>query len=73
MRRDISGRAVKNVHVAADEFEVKKDAVFSERAHAGGVRERGVRVARARGVQRREQARAGLAPAPCAGLVFVEL
>ena len=68
---DISGRAVKNVHVAADEFEVKKDAVNEgvTASMVGGVRERGVRVkARAsRGVQRRgtSYARfAGLRAAP---------
>jgi len=42
---DISGRAVKNVHVAADKFEVKKDrASETVSASVVGVRERGVRV-----------------------------
>ena len=62
---------MKNVHVAADEFEVKKDAVNEgvTASMVGGVRERGVRVkARAsRGVQRRGRSYArfaGLRAAP---------
>jgi len=42
---DISGRAVKNVHVAADKFDMKKDSVtVSASMTTTGVRERGVRV-----------------------------
>ena len=71
---------MKNVHVAADEFEVKKDAVNEgvTASMVGGVRERGVRV-KARsctgGVQRRGTSYARFAGLRAAlgdqGLVFV--
>jgi asparagine synthase (glutamine-hydrolysing) len=59
---DISGRAVKNVHVAADKFEVKRDAVNEgvTASMVGGVRERGVRV-KARASRAASRRQGGLA------------
>jgi len=72
---DISGRAVKNVHVAADKFDMKNDSV-TVKASMTGVRERGVRVtARAsRGVSQRARVHSkftGLRVAPASRVLFI--